>query len=78
MFDTSSSSYSSSSSSSSDEEEVIRIRRPKLYRKRIDGMEKYDDVNFFERFRLQKETVTALLNEIEDDIKLPTQRYNMI
>ncbi|XP_018572749.1 putative nuclease HARBI1 [Anoplophora glabripennis] len=70
--------FEKSSSSSSDEEEFIVIRRPKLYRKRVDCFEKYDDLNFFQRFRLRKTTVLSLLQEIEDVIKLPTQRGGCI
>ncbi|KAL1490210.1 hypothetical protein ABEB36_012942 [Hypothenemus hampei] len=58
-----------SSSSSSDEEEIIKIiRRPKilglgktLYRRRGQYLNTLDDLNFFNRFRLTKPTVLALL-----------------
>ncbi|KAJ8959622.1 hypothetical protein NQ318_021808 [Aromia moschata] len=56
--------FDTSSFSSSDEEEFVVLRRPKLYRKR--------------RFRLRKTTVLGLLQEIEEDIKLPTQRGGCI
>lgn len=66
---------SSSSSSSSDEEPEIYLRRTKLYRSRKNRFEEYDDVDFFVRFRLTKRTVELVLHQIENLIKLPTNRY---
>jgi hypothetical protein len=43
---------SSSSDSSSEDEEIVFVRRQKLYRNREDCFEKFDEVEFFERFRL--------------------------
>lgn len=67
------SSSDTNSSSSSDEEPVL-IRRRKIYKERQDYLAKYDEDDFFSRFRLQKATTEALLHEIEDLIKLPTTR----
>ncbi|XP_044744219.1 uncharacterized protein LOC123306321 [Coccinella septempunctata] len=64
-------------SSDSSDQEVRSIRRKKVYRKRVD-LQKYDDIDFFDRFRLKKETVLHLLQEIEDAIKMPTNRGGCI
>lgn len=63
-----------SSSSSFEEEELIYVRRPKIYRQRTDCFEKYDELDFYQRFRLRKETVLCLLNKIEERNTLPTNR----
>jgi hypothetical protein len=65
---------SSSSDSSSEDEEIVFVRRQKLYRNREDCFEKFDEVEFFERFRLIKTTVVALLDLIEQQISSPTNR----
>lgn len=65
---------SSSSSSSSEEEEIV-VRRPKIYPKRKDYVHEYDELDFFDRFRLTKATVINLLEKIENLIVLPTNRY---
>lgn len=72
MLASSSDSSSTTSSSSSDEE--IVVRKVKVYKERHNYFEKFDDTEFFERFRLTKATVRALLTEIEDLIKLPSNR----
>ncbi|KAB0805305.1 hypothetical protein PPYR_02275 [Photinus pyralis] len=64
----------SSSSSSSEEEELIMLRRPKIYRERKNHFQNYDDLDFFDRFRLTKRTVVSILNQIEPQIALPTNR----
>jgi hypothetical protein len=56
---------SESDSSSSEEEEVIYLRRRKLYRTRKNRLDEYDDLDFFERFRLTKPTTLNLLEQIE-------------
>lgn len=65
---------SSSSSSSSDEEDALFLRREKVYKPRINHFVEYDDIEFFERFRLTKPTFQHLLHAIEDNIRLPTNR----
>lgn len=64
-----------SSTSSSDENEVIYIRRPKVYQERKKYFESLDDLEFFERFRLTKQTVVNILQQIDHSIRLPTNRY---
>lgn len=65
--------FISSSSSSEDEEEIV-LRRPKIYRKRINYFEIFDEQDFFDRFRLRKATAEFLLHRIEHMIQLPTNR----
>lgn len=65
--------FDTSSSSSSEDEEII-IRRPKIYKNRKNYFEIYDELDFFERFRLTKTAVQGILQEIEHMIKLPTNR----
>lgn len=65
---------SSSSSSSSDEEDALFLRREKIYKPRINHFTQYDDIEFFERFRLTKPTFMHLLHSIADNIRLPTNR----
>ncbi|KAJ8911003.1 hypothetical protein NQ315_011268 [Exocentrus adspersus] len=70
--------FSSSSSSSSSEDEEIFVRRRKLYRQRRPCFDMYDDLEFFDRFRLTKNTVENLLQQIEGMIALPTNRGGCI
>jgi hypothetical protein len=65
--------FTSSSSSSEDEEEIV-LRRPKIYRKRKHYFQLYDELDFFDRFRLRKATTQFLLQQIEHMIQLPTNR----
>lgn len=64
----------SSSSSSSDDENVWFVRRRKIYRIRENHLEKYDALDFFQRFRITKDTFQVLLSKIEDRIRNPTNR----
>lgn len=62
------------SSSEDDNDEIEVIRRPKLYRNREACFAKYDDISFFERFRLTKPTVLLLLQQIIHFLAMPTNR----
>lgn len=64
-----------SSSSTDSEEEHEFVRRRKIYRQRVNHFEKYDDFDFFDRFRITKPTFSALLESIEDVIATPTNRF---
>lgn len=64
----------SSSSLSSDDEIDRLLRRTKIYRNRENHLEKYDELDFFQRFRITKDTFHVLLAKIEDRIKNPTNR----
>lgn len=57
------------SSSSPSDEEAAAFRRRKVYKERRNYIEILND-----RFRVMKPTVERLLAEIEDEIKLPTNR----
>nr|CAI5843087.1 unnamed protein product [Callosobruchus analis] len=50
-----------SSSSSSDDEDVPISRKTKVYRNREDLFDKFDELEFFQRFRLTKRTCKVLL-----------------
>lgn len=50
------------------------LRREKIYRPRQTCFQQYDDIEFFQRFRLIKPTVLALLHQIEPLISFPTNR----
>ncbi|KAK9674919.1 DDE superfamily endonuclease [Popillia japonica] len=67
-----------SSSSSSDDEEVVVVRRRKVYRNRVDCFNKYNESEFFERFRLTKETVRTLLDRVQHLIAPHTNRGGSI
>jgi len=53
-------------------------RQPKVYKNRPDYFEELDDLEFFKRFRLQKESCRMVLNRIQDEIKSPTDRNHAI
>lgn len=74
---------SSSSDSSSDEEieflaymnqNFNNIRRPYLSINRIDHLNKWDDQDFFARFRLSKNTFKIVLEMVQQEVKTVTQR----
>lgn len=50
------------------------FRRPRIYRERPDFFAKYDDVDFFRRYRLSKESVLFLLEKIEVFLEFPSNR----
>lgn len=55
---------------------IIEEQMPGEYhlRERIDHFNYWDDVEFFNRFRLSKQSVLVVLNEIEGQIANPTDR----
>lgn len=50
------------------------FRRPRVYRVRPDFFAKYDDVDFFRRYRLSKESVRFLLEKIAVYLEFPSRR----
>lgn len=66
--------YPTSSSSSDSEDDYVFVRRRKIYRERVNNLEKYDDLDFFTRFRITKPTFHTLLEAIEHLIATPTNR----
>lgn len=64
----------------SEDEDFMEIinRRPKNIRRRPSYFEEFDDIDFHARFRLSKESVTAVLTEIEQEISHATEQNNAI
>ncbi|KAG5882834.1 hypothetical protein JTB14_008017 [Gonioctena quinquepunctata] len=69
---------SSSSSSSDSDDDYVFVRRRKVYRERVNNLEKFDDLDFFDRFRITKPTFHLLLETIEHLIETPTNRGGSI
>lgn len=59
-----------------DDEDIIEIinRRPKVFKVRQNYFEELDDIEFKMRFRLEKQTVMSLCNEIEHLLKFPRKK----
>lgn len=49
--------------------------RPRIYRERPDYFTKYDEKDFFIRYRLSKDSVLFLLEQIEQHLEYPDNRY---
>lgn len=65
------------SDSSSDDDIIVDYilnRRPKTFRDRILQLDFWDEVDFFERYRMSKSTVLWLLSELKNSLKRPTDR----
>ncbi|XP_037972328.2 putative nuclease HARBI1 [Plutella xylostella] len=52
--------------------------RPRIFRERTDYFQKYDDLDFFRRFRLTKRSVLFLLTKIESKIEFQEDRNHSI
>lgn len=52
-----------------------RKRRIRMIRERINHFERWDDPDFFIRFRLSKTTVERIIHQIEEEISSVTDRY---
>lgn len=63
----------SSSSSSSSDEEIISVRR-KVYRERVDHFNKWNERDFYDRFRFTKEFVVLILEKIKEQLILKSNR----
>lgn len=50
------------------------IRNEKIFRKRKNYFELFNEDEFLKRFRLKKQTVENVLEEIHHEIKYPTNR----
>jgi hypothetical protein len=59
---------------SDDDEDEENIRRPYMLRNKLNHFEIWDDVDFFARFRLRKQTVMLLLNLIDDQLSIMWNR----
>ncbi|XP_024947627.1 uncharacterized protein LOC107274471 isoform X1 [Cephus cinctus] len=62
--------------SSSDDEDIIDFinRRLKKFKTRHNYFEELDDIEFKIRFRMGKQSVMWLCNEIEEDLKFPSNK----
>ena len=58
----------------SDDEE-LSLRKRRVVRERINHFEKWDYKEFFQRFRLSKRTVENLIEELDNVLRHPTERY---
>ena len=66
--------------SSSDDEDIVNLvnRRRKTFKPRHNYIDELDDVEFKMRFRLDKNTVILLCDEIKDQLTFATNRYVII
>ena len=53
---------------------VNNSRRPKIYRKRPNYFDSFDETDFFRRYRLCKSSVLYLLEKIEHALEFPDNR----
>ena len=67
--------YNDILSSSDDENDEPVYRRSRILKERVDYFETMDDLDFFTRFRLIKNTVETLLIEIHQSLEHATERY---
>lgn len=51
--------------------EILNYGFPRHIAERSEYFQTMDNFNFFKRFRLQKETVLYLLEQIEEDLEFP-------
>ncbi|KAG5882711.1 hypothetical protein JTB14_020555 [Gonioctena quinquepunctata] len=57
---------------------LSNIPNESIYRERVNNLEKFDDLDFFDRFRITKPTFHLLLETIEHLIETPTNRGGSI
>lgn len=61
-----------------EDEDIVEFieeqRRPYIVNERYDAFNELDDVDFVRRFRLSKNTVLFILEQIEEAIETPTDR----
>lgn len=57
-----------------DDEVIAMQRRPKIFYKRVNYLELYDDHDFINRFRVSKATFKSILRSIENEISPPSKR----
>ncbi|VVD00453.1 unnamed protein product, partial [Leptidea sinapis] len=69
------------SESSSDDEIVVEYvlnRRPKTFRARIMQLDYWNEVEFFERYRMSKSTVLWIVAEVKDSVERQTNRNHAV
>lgn len=61
-----------------EDEDIVEFieeqRRPYIVNERYDAFNELDEVEFVRRFRLSKNTVLFILEQIEETIETPTDR----
>lgn len=65
----------------SDEENfaiIARVRREKRVRWRTDHFNYWDDIDFFDRFRMSKHSAYIVLEQIRSKIENKTRWYEMV
>lgn len=55
--------------------EIIDVGIPRQIYQRVDNFHNLSEWEFFKRFRLQKETVLQVLQEIDNQLEYPYDRY---
>lgn len=55
--------------------EIINVGFPRQIYERVDNFHNFKEMEFFKRFRLQKETVLHVLHEIDNRLEYPYDRY---
>jgi len=58
-----------------DDDDIFIQRRPYTIRNKPNNFQKWDNTEFFERFRLKKNTVLDLLHAIEDRLLILWNKY---
>lgn len=65
--------------SDEDEEDILEVaRRTYIIRYRPNYMEELDEKEFYARFRLKRETVTILYQQIEEHLQVQWNQYNIL
>lgn len=54
---------------------VLHPRAPKVYRERPNHFNKWNDKEFKSRFRLEKQVVAFIIDQISEEISSPTDKY---
>ena len=64
-------------SSDDEDEELFNLaqRRPRIFKKRVNLFDTFDDIDFHTRFGLTKNSVLEVLNQIEEVLLPTTERY---
>lgn len=57
------------------DDEDVPIRRQRVVRRRPNHFEIWDNKEFFQRFRLSARTIENILEELDDVLRYPTNRY---
>lgn len=58
--------------------EFVLMRRPKVFRPRNSPLDHWDDVDFLKRYRLSKETVVWIIEQIGAEFQTSTTRNHAV